>query len=106
MVNNHPYEKHFELLQPALISKMEEFSLYDYNQVTVNELWNYLIHKVWKHPKDNVRTYELVSDVLSINIMRFMNYSTMEAYKSPDLLADINHEELQELLKPSTKSKK
>ena len=105
-MGNHPYIEHKEMLRPALISKMEEFHVFGYNEVTVEEIWDYLIHKVWKKPQDHIRTYQLVSDVLSINIGHFMNHSTIEAFKSPNLFADINNEDLQELLQPKAKTTK
>ncbi|MBS4173668.1 post-transcriptional regulator [Bacillus sp. FJAT-49736] len=100
----HPYDDYWEQLQPALKSKAEELLLIGYGKVEAQELWNYLTRKKWKKPKTEVHLHELVSDVLSIKAGDYMNYATIEAFKSPNWFAELNSDELQELLKPNDKT--
>ncbi|MFK4997599.1 post-transcriptional regulator [Bacillus sp. N9] len=100
-VKDHPYNSYFHVLTPALVSKVEEFNVLGYGKVDKADLWNYLTKKIWRNPKEGIRMYELVSDVISLNIGDFMNFSTVEAFKSPNLLADLESKELQALLNPT-----
>ncbi|MBS4176223.1 post-transcriptional regulator [Lederbergia citrea] len=96
----HPYDPYFNVLTPVLVSKVEEFIVLGYGEVNKHDLWLFLTKKKWKKHKEGIRMYELVSDVLSLNIGEFMNFITVEAFKSPNLLSDLDSEELQELLQP------
>lgn len=96
----HPYDSYFYILEPVLISKKEEFVVLGYGEVNKADLWAYLTQKKWRKPKEGIRIYELVSDVLSLNIGDFMNFATVEAFKSPDILKDLDGNEMQQLLNP------
>lgn len=100
---SHPYDSYFYVLDPVLISKVEEFAVLGYGEVEKADLWEYLTKKVWKKPKEGIRIYELVSDVISINIGRYMNFAAVEAIKSPNWLSELDSDELQELLNPREK---
>ncbi len=97
---SHPYDSYYNILKPALVSKVEEFNLLQYGKINERDIWNYLTMKKWKKPKEGIRMYELVSDVLSVNATDYMNFITVEAYKSSNLLSDLDSEELQSLLEP------
>ena len=88
------------MLGPALQSKAEEFLVLGYGEeCKKHELWSFLTNKKWRKPKEGIRIYELVSDVLSMKIgedRRIM--ATVEAFRSPNLLSDLESDELQELL--------
>ena len=99
----HPYDEYFEVLQPALTSKVEEFLLIGYGKVKVKDLWEYLTKKKWKKTETEIRVHELVSDVLSVKAGDYMNFATIEAFKSPNWFVELDGEELQELLKPNDK---
>jgi len=101
--SQHPYESYFHMLTPALTSKAEEFTVLGYGEIKIEDIWTFLTKKKWRKPKDGIRVYELVSDVLSFKVGEYMNYATVEAYKSPDLFSDLDSEELQELLLPKDK---
>ncbi|MEK3890608.1 post-transcriptional regulator [Bacillus sp. FSL K6-3431] len=100
---SHPYDSYFYVLDPVLVSKVEEFTVLGYEEVSKTDLWEYLTRKVWRKPKEGIRMYELVSDVISLDIGKYMNFATVEAFKSPNWLSDLESEELQELLKPNEK---
>ncbi|WP_236001847.1 post-transcriptional regulator [Heyndrickxia sporothermodurans] len=95
------YDKYFNLLEPALKSKLDEFDLMGYEHVTMEELWKYLTKKKWKKRKSEIHIHELVSDILALKAGDFMNFAAIEAYRSPNWFAELNEDELQELLKPN-----
>jgi hypothetical protein len=80
------FEEYRKQVQPALISKLEEFELYGYDKVTVEELWEYLTKKRWKRVKEEKQMHEIVNDILKINVSDYITYATIEAFKSPDNL--------------------
>ncbi|WP_240189811.1 post-transcriptional regulator [Bacillus sp. P14.5] len=103
-VLKHPYSHFYDDVKPALISKVEEFEVLGYGKATVESLWTYLLKKKWKKPKEEIRMFELVSDILSVKAGEYMSFETVEAYRSPNWFSDLNEDELKELLKPNKKS--
>ncbi|WP_066050025.1 post-transcriptional regulator [Robertmurraya korlensis] len=92
------YDRFRKEVHPALISKMEEFSLLGYGTISEDSLWEFLRKKKWRKPKEDMKVYEVVSDILSINVGEYMNYATVEAFKSEEF-SFANDEERRELLK-------
>ncbi|MGI8383225.1 post-transcriptional regulator [Robertmurraya sp. P23] len=92
------YDRFRKEVHPALISKIEEFSLLGYGTISQDSLWEFLSKKKWRKPKEDVKVYEVVSDILSVNVGEYMNYATVEAFKS-DEFSLANDEERRELLK-------
>lgn len=92
------YDRFRKEVHPALISKMEEFSLLGYGTISQDSLWEFLSKKKWRKPKEDVKVYEIVADILSVNVGEYMNYATVEAFKS-DEFSLANDEERRELLK-------
>lgn len=92
------YERFKKEVQPALKSKVEEFKILDYGKLTEEDLWDYLLNKKWKRPKEDVHLFEIVADILSIQPGEFMNYATVEAFKIGTSILD-DEEERRELLK-------
>jgi hypothetical protein len=72
-----------EYVQPAILSKVEEFKLLGYNTVSEEEVWNCLRRKIWKRNEEPAPLRELVNDILSLSIGVYMSYITVEAYKGP-----------------------
>ncbi|MBE3569879.1 MAG: post-transcriptional regulator [Bacillales bacterium] len=95
--NHHPYERYYHRLKPALVSKVEEFRLLGYGAVQLDSLWNYFIKKKWKNAQQDIRIYQLVSDIIALKPGDFMNYATVESYRSSSLLTEQNREEIQNL---------
>lgn len=94
----HSYDRFRKEVHPALISKMEEFSLLGYGTISQNSLWEFLTKKKWRKTKEDMKVYEVVSDILSINVGEYMNFATVEAFKSEEF-SFANDEERRELLK-------
>ncbi|MGG3765730.1 post-transcriptional regulator [Priestia megaterium] len=87
-----------ELIQPVLSSKMEEFHMLGYEEVTENDLLSYLEMKKWKKERE-LSLHQVVNDILSVKIMQVMSYVTIESYKS-DMFSSVNNgEDWKELLK-------
>jgi hypothetical protein len=95
--NHHPYERYYHRLKPALVSKVEEFRLLGYGAVQPDSLWDYFIKKKWRNVQQDIRIYQLVSDIIALKPGDFMNYATVEAFRSSPLLTEQNQEEIQNL---------
>ena len=98
MENSHVNEKNRTQVQPVLKSKLEEFRLLGVDSVTEQGLWEYLIKKKWKKVKQEMRLYEMIQEILSVRVSDYLNYVTIESYKTTEFSLD-NEEELKELLK-------
>lgn len=95
---DHEYE-HFRIqVKPALGSKLDEFRLLGYDTILEKGLWEYLIRKKWKKAKEDIKLYQIVQDILSVKVSDYMNFATIEALKTPELLLN-DENEWKELLK-------
>ncbi|WPP43585.1 post-transcriptional regulator [Paenibacillus hunanensis] len=72
-----------ELIESLCQSKIEEFKLLGYEQITSEELWDCLNSKYSKQGMP--RLYELVNDILSMKPNQLMHYLTMSSYKEADI---------------------
>ncbi len=98
MKHEHMYEQFRKNVRPAIKSKLEELEMLGYGAVTEKEVWDYLLNKKWKKPKEDAHLFEIVADILAIKPGEFMNYATVEAFKhGSSTLSD--EEERRELLK-------
>jgi hypothetical protein len=98
MENSHAFNQFRPHVEPALLSKLEEFQLLGYDSVSEEGLWDFLLRKKWKKVKDEKKLYEIVDDILSVRVSDFISYTTIETYKNNDF--DIKDEnEWKELLK-------
>ncbi|MEH7119011.1 post-transcriptional regulator [Neobacillus vireti] len=98
MDNIHVNEDFRTQVQPALKSKLEEFRLLGIDSVSEQGLWEFLIKKKWKKVKHEMKIYEMIQDILSVRVSDYLNYVTIESYKTSEFSID-NEEELKELLK-------
>ncbi|MDR4948712.1 post-transcriptional regulator [Neobacillus cucumis] len=98
MENSHVNENNRTQVQPVLKSKLEEFRLLGVDSVTEQGLWEYLIKKKWKKVKHEMRLYEMIQEILSVKVSDYLNYVTIESYKTSEFSIE-NEEELKELLK-------
>ncbi|WP_338379244.1 post-transcriptional regulator, partial [Enterococcus faecium] len=81
MEHVHKYEAFRDDVRPAMKSKLEEFEMFGYGSITENELWEFLVSKKWKKPKEDARVYEIVADILAVQPGEYMNFATVEAFK-------------------------
>lgn len=85
-------------VQIVLHSKLEEFSLLGYGQVSEQELWGFLHRKKWRKLTEPKLLHEVVADIMSIKVGDFINYATVEALKEAEFSFN-DEDELRELLK-------
>ncbi|WP_442595173.1 post-transcriptional regulator [Neobacillus sp. D3-1R] len=98
MNSAHLYDHFRNQVQPALQSKLEELYLLGYGKVSETQLWGFLTKKKWKKPKEEIRLYEVVQEILSLEPGEFMNYQTVEALKSSEFSFQ-NEEDWKALMK-------
>ncbi|OMP67570.1 post-transcriptional regulator [Domibacillus epiphyticus] len=96
----HPYERHYHKLLPALVSKVEEFKLFQYETADVPTLWSYLTKKKWKTSEKDLAISKLVADVLSVKPGEYMNFRQVNAYKSPEWSEPLSDQEMSFLFEP------
>jgi hypothetical protein len=98
MENSH-INSHFRTrVQPALISKLEEFILLGYDSVSEEGLWEFLTKKRWKKVKEDMRLYAVIQDILAVKVSDYISFATIEAYKATEFSFN-DENELKELLK-------
>lgn len=98
-MEKHPADLYRDHVRPFLYSKLEEFKILGYDDVELESLWSYLTDKKWKK-KTELSIYELASDILSVKIGEFMNYATVESFKTSNWLgSEEGQEALEELLR-------
>jgi acyl carrier protein phosphodiesterase len=98
MENSHKYNHFRTQVEPALVSKLEEFRLLGYQSVTEDKLWDYLLRKKWKKVKEDIKLYEIVDDILAVKVSDYMSFTAIDSYKNNEFSFD-DEEELRELLK-------
>ncbi|GLB58335.1 post-transcriptional regulator [Cytobacillus sp. NCCP-133] len=94
----HDYDYFRTKVEPALESKLDEFRLLGYKKVTEQELWGFLTKKKWKKPKENVRLFEIVEEIMAVKVSEYIHFATIEAFKGSEFAFD-NEKERRELLK-------
>ncbi|WP_141433656.1 post-transcriptional regulator [Bacillus sp. 03113] len=98
MEAGHKYDHFRKVVEPALQSKLEEFQLLGYNTITEDELWNYLTKKKWRKAKEEIKLFEIVQDIMMVKVSDYLNFATIESYKSDEFSLD-NEKDRLELLK-------
>lgn len=85
-------------VQPAILSKLEEFRLLGYDSVTEQEFWEFLKKKKWRKAKEDVKLFEVIQDILSVKVSDYLSFATIEAYKTAEFSFE-DENEWKELLK-------
>lgn len=94
-----PYQAIFEQMYLVLKSKCEEFQMYEYEDVTVEQLWLFCIEKKWRKKQvEDIRPHELVATIFSITTAEFMQYTQVKQYHYQDTLIEISVDELDLLM--------
>lgn len=95
----HPFEQFREKVQPVLQSKLEEFRILGYEQISEGELWEYLLKKVWRQPKGEIHIYELVSEIFEVKVSDVVHFRTMVEMQTDDWFSPEGVEELKKMFK-------
>jgi len=78
-------------IELVLEIKQNEFQMLGYEKTTSDDIWNCLTTTVWKNRNPQKRLYEVVSEVLHLQISTYMTYLTMGIYQdNDDLMASIS----------------
>lgn len=94
-----PYELLYEKVQIVLQSKLEEFRFYQYDAITIEQLWQYCVEKKWrKQVIEEIPLHEMVSSIFSITPSEILNYVQIKSLQSNDGMVELNMEDLEELL--------
>lgn len=92
------YDSFRNQVGPALESKLEEFRVLGYDSISANGLWEFLLKKKWKKVKEEIKLYELIQDIFSVQVSDYLNFATIETYKASEFSMN-NEEDWNELLK-------
>ncbi|MGE6488316.1 post-transcriptional regulator [Paenisporosarcina sp. NPDC076898] len=99
------YEELFELVRPALESKVAEFKVYNYNSVTEGDIWNYCINKKWrKRDIQEMRVSEMVNDILETSPAQYMTHTQIEDFRTSNWFSELNQGELRDLMNTNVKA--
>ncbi|MBB6445907.1 post-transcriptional regulator [Bacillus benzoevorans] len=98
MEGSHEYDRIKIEVSPALRSKQEEFFLIGYDNVTEDDIWEYLRRKKWRKAAEPLKLHEMVQQILALKVGEYMNFAAIEALKTADFSLE-NEEERLELLK-------
>ena len=82
MAKGHEYDRFPSRGTTCVKSKLEEFFVLGYGSIKEDGLWEFLTKKKWKKMNEDIRLYEIVDDILSVKLGEYMNYATVEAFKS------------------------
>jgi hypothetical protein len=78
-------DEHFHSqVGPVLQSKLEEFRILGYMEISEPELWEYLLKKKWKKVKEEIKLHQVIQDILSVKVSDYLSYATVEAYKATE----------------------
>ena len=95
------YEHIYQHVLPALESKRNEFNHYQYDSVTEEDIWKYLLRKKWrKKDVSELPLYQMINDIMKISPAEYMTNTQVEEFKTANWFSDLNQEELQVLLNP------
>lgn len=92
-MNKQPFDEFRDHVRPAIKSKLEEFILLGYEDVTEEKLWTYLKSKKWKKTPE-LYVHEVVRDVLALKVGEFMNFATVESFKEGNWFESTEGQEL------------
>ena len=80
-------------------SKQEEFLLLGYDNVSEEDIWEFLLKKKWRQKEQKeIRLFEMVQHILSLKVGEFMNYMVVEALKEAEFTFE-NEEERCRIIK-------
>ncbi|GLC88457.1 post-transcriptional regulator [Lysinibacillus piscis] len=95
------YAQLFEKVRPAIDSKIEEFKQFRYDTITGEELWRFCVQKKWR--KKNVEQlplHEVIATLFSVSPSDIVSFYQVEFLQSSEGFAQINIDDLQQLLHP------
>ncbi|NLY79317.1 MAG: hypothetical protein GX072_05325 [Lysinibacillus sp.] len=96
------YKRLFHHVKPVLESKLEEFKLNGYEQISIEDIWNFCLQKKWRKKNMNeIRTFEVVETIFSLKASEIVSFFQIQQFQTTDWFSEFKQEELKELLNPS-----
>ena len=91
----------FDQVQLVLLNKLEEFREQQYNDIQLEDIWNYCITKKWKKRNvDEIHLHEIVATIFAIKPSDIINQAHLNELYKTDLNIGLDLEELKLLLNP------
>lgn len=91
----------FDQVQLVLQSKLDDFKMQLYTEITMEEMWNYCMKKKWKKRQiEDIPIYEIVATIYSLTPSEIVSQAHINELYKTDLNLGIDLEELNLLLKP------
>lgn len=98
------YQSLYEQLYAVLQSKYEEIQLYGYEDVTIEQIWQFCVEKKWrKRSIETLRIHEMVATIFSVTASELMQYAQVKQSHQQEGLVKINVEELELLMRRNDK---
>ena len=94
-----PYQLLYKEVQIVLQSKLEEFQLFQYDAITIEQLWMYCVERKWrKQVIEELPLHTVVATIFSITPSEILNYVQVKELQSSGGMVELSMEELDELL--------
>ena len=82
MKEKQQFEVWREDVEPALISKLDEFHFLGYERVTIEEIWECVLYQLRKQ-KGFLHFHAFVNQVMTLKPQTYMNWLTVKSYQEP-----------------------
>ncbi|NEU31559.1 hypothetical protein GN156_12370 [bacterium LRH843] len=69
-------------VEPALVSKVDEFHFLGYDRVTAEDVWECILYQLRKN-KEFIHLHSFVNTLLSLKPQTYMTWLTRKAYQNP-----------------------
>ncbi len=95
------YKLLFDQVQLVLQSKLDDFKMQQYTEITMEEMWNYCLKKKWKKRQvEEIPINEIVATIFSLTPSEIVNHAHINELYKTDLNIGLDLEELNLLLRP------
>lgn len=72
-INFSSKEELYRRLKPALNAKKEELKRNDFEYVTIDDIWNFLVENKWRNAS-NLSLYQVTKDIFNVDNSVLDNY--------------------------------
>lgn len=101
------YEQLYNKVLPVLQSKLDEITYYQYDGITIEEIWNFCLRKKWRKKRiEKLRLFEIVETIYSIKPSEIVSYFQIQQFQTTNWFQEVTKEELQMLLAPNFSKEK
>ena len=70
-------------LEPAILSKVDEFHFLGYDRATAEEVWECVVYQLRKE-KEFIHLHAFVNRILTLKPQTYMTWLTVNSYKNPE----------------------